>query len=554
MNPINNVVKMYERVRNSSDNDANFLAIVTTLIDNGISSLNDEVNQNDYNDKKTSLKNYILEKSRTANDAEMFVEFCNKYMPNIINKIAIVKSLNTIVSSNYGNVEEKIEKLKNILEPLSVEDFKDILLVREKEENEDNYSQSDIMMANEEHHKLQNNIFTNTDYFNIVIDKIGDINFIFENKAFFGNVNYSFLRKLNNYFSEKELLNKTLKSEMFNKDGYIEIKETNLLDFLLTITLTDSRYGNKSDDISRRKYIREFIYKDCYPHLDEEIQLKIKKEIPLYVKSIVEYDNHRYPEFEEIMHVPEWYKTETNWDKDEKVNTFDLVLNNLIKREMNHPYYVGFSGLIEKINDDNNFKKFIFELDETFFNKVLNITTGSHYFYLDKSFELSNKQKITSVTSDILFGMDKKIAKIIEKYGISHILGDNQNAFNFLKNYKVGHSVNDEKKWIRIVEEFKKVQEQFGKEISTDLNKMINWCQYIKYYATDNKKDIKKEIPLPTELPSGYICVETPIYKNFKHKLPEMIKNENEFVILLEKRELQNVLVGQDSIKNRNRL
>lgn len=148
MNPINNVVKMYESVRNSSDNDANFLKIVTTLIDNGISSLDDEVNQNDYNDKKTSLKNYILEKSRTANDAEMFVEFCNKYMPNIINKIAIVKSLNSIVSSNYGNVEENIEKLKNILEPLSVEDFKDILLVREKEENEDNYSQSDIMMAN----------------------------------------------------------------------------------------------------------------------------------------------------------------------------------------------------------------------------------------------------------------------------------------------------------------------------------------------------------------------------------------------------------------------
>ena len=28
MNPINNVVKMYEGVRNSSDNDANFLAIV----------------------------------------------------------------------------------------------------------------------------------------------------------------------------------------------------------------------------------------------------------------------------------------------------------------------------------------------------------------------------------------------------------------------------------------------------------------------------------------------------------------------------------------------
>ena len=57
MNPINNVVKMYESVRNSSDNDANFLKIVTTLIDNGISSLDDEVNQNDYNDKKTSLKN-----------------------------------------------------------------------------------------------------------------------------------------------------------------------------------------------------------------------------------------------------------------------------------------------------------------------------------------------------------------------------------------------------------------------------------------------------------------------------------------------------------------
>ena len=399
MNPINNVVKMYESVRNSSDNDANFLKIVTTLIDNGISSLDDEVNQNDYNDKKTSLKNYILEKSRTANDAEMFVEFCNKYMPNIINKIAIVKSLNSIVSSNYGNVEENIEKLKNILEPLSVEDFKDILLVREKEENEDNYSQSDIMMANQEHSKLQNNIFTNTDYFNIIVEKIGDINFIFENKAFFGTVNFYFLRKLNKYFTEKELLNKTLKSEVFNRDGEVEVKETNLLDFLLNVTITDSRYGNNSDDIYRRKYIREFIYKECYPNLDEEMQLKIKKEIPLYVKSMVDNDNNRYPEFEEIMHVPEWYKTEINWDKDEKIKTFDLVLNNLIKREMNHPYHVGFSGLIEKINEDNNFKKFIFELDETFFNKVLDITKGTHYFYLDKSFELSNKEKITVLTN-----------------------------------------------------------------------------------------------------------------------------------------------------------
>ena len=153
---------------------------------------------------------------------------------------------------------------------------------------------------------------------------------------------------------------------MFNRDGEVEVKETNLLDFLLNVTITDSRYGNNSDDIYRRKYIREFIYKECYPNLDEEMQLKIKKEIPLYVKSMVDNDNNRYPEFEEIMHVPEWYKTEINWDKDEKIKTFDLVLNNLIKREMNHPYHVGFSGLIEKINEDNNFKKFIFELDETF--------------------------------------------------------------------------------------------------------------------------------------------------------------------------------------------
>lgn len=551
MNPINNVVKMYESVRNSSDNDANFLKIVTTLIDNGISSLDDEVNQNDYNDKKTSLKNYILEKSRTANDAEMFVEFCNKYMPNIINKIAIVKSLNSIVSSNYGNVEENIKKLKNILEPLSVEDFKDILLVREKEENEDNYSQSDIMMANQEHSKLQNNIFTNTDYFNIIVEKIGDINFIFENKAFFGTVNFSFLRKLNKYFTEKELLNKTLKSEVFNRDGEVEVKETNLLDFLLNVTITDSRYGNNSDDIYRRKYIREFIYKECYPNLDEEMQLKIKKEIPLYVKSMVDNDNNRYPEFEEIMHVPEWYKTEINWDKDEKIKTFDLVLNNLIKREMNHPYHVGFSGLIEKINEDNNFKKFIFELDETFFNKVLDITKGTHYFYLDKSFELSNKEKITPATTDILFGMDKKIAKIVEKYGVDHILGDNQNAINFLKNYSIGHSVNDEKKWIRIVDEFNKIQEQSKEEISTDLNKMINWCQYIKHYA--NVKN-KEDIPLPLELPKGNICIETKIYDKYNYRLPTTIKNRNEFLVFLEKRELESLLVDKNIIKNKNRL
>lgn len=417
------LIQLNELSERKGEGDTHFLSLLEMLIKNKVVSVSDSYASRSFmmydgETEEKPLLDYLNKKVQyNSSNSAKFLDFITHHYTDYYDAFSTLNALEEVtrrVIDNtkhyvWGDVHEEnkenVEKLKSIVEKMTPDQLKSILLTESYEQKiYDNYKVSEKI------YNVRDKFLNLSTVRDIFIEKLEDINFIFDNHQFIEMItieSYDFFENKVNGFWEKSV---TVREPVRNhdKDEWEEkVSENKVFELILRLTSNVSeRYQNT--DYLRKK--RSYLYEDVINKVSEETKNKIKNNVSDYIIQ------NEAPF--EVLKLDDWYLYC-------KEDAFNLFIKKAIEADNSEKIYrAGFFDIITKAEEDKDFQTFLLKHPTSLFTLLLKNDRKTRFEYFDRSFKIDPRSTEILLFSDTSRSeMHIKLSRLVKKYGVENLLG-----------------------------------------------------------------------------------------------------------------------------------
>lgn len=418
------LIQLNELSERKGEGDTHFLSLLEMLIKNKVISVSDSYASRSFmkydgETEEKPLLDYLNKKVQyNSSNSAKFLDFITQHYTDYYDAFSALNALEEVtrrVINNtkhyvWGDVQEEnkenVEKLKSIIEKMTPDQLKSILLTESYEQKiYDNYKVSEKI------DNVRDKFLNQETVREIFIEKLGDLNFIFDNHKFIEMMaieSYDFFENKINGFWEKAV---TVREPVRNNDKNEweeKVSEDTVLEIILRLTSDVSeRYKNTDGFRQKRSYLYEYVI----DKVNEDAKDKIKNTVSDYIiKNEAPF---------EVLKLNNWYQYCTQ-------NAFDVFIKKSIEADNSEDIYrTGFFDIITKAEGDKEFQKYLLAHHTSLFTLLLKNDRKTRFEYLDRSFKIDPRATETLLFSDTSRSeMHIKLSRLVKKYGVETLLGD----------------------------------------------------------------------------------------------------------------------------------
>lgn len=418
------LIQLNELSDRKGEGDEHFLSLLELLIKNKIISVSDNYASRSFmkyagETEEKPLLDYLNDKVQyNSSNSAKFLDFITQHYNDYYDAFSTLNALEEVtrrVIENtkhyvWGDVEEEnkenVEKLKNIVEKMTPDQLKSILLTESYEQKiYDNYKVSEKI------YNVRNKFVNQNTVRDIFIEKLGDLNFIFDNHQFIEMMtieSYDFFENKVNGFWEKDVVIKEPVRNHDKNEWEEKVSDNKVFELILQLTSNVSeRYQNT--DYLRKK--RSYLYEYVIDKVSEDAKDKIKN-------TVSDYIIQNEAPFE-VLNLNKWYLYCTQ-------NGFNMFIKKAIEADNSENIYrTGFFDIITKAEEDKDFQTFLLEHPTSLFTLLLKNDRKTRFEYLDRSFKIDPRSTEILLFSDTSRSeVHIKLSRLVKKYGVENLLGD----------------------------------------------------------------------------------------------------------------------------------